>query len=145
MTLILLFSISNAIDNDQKKKLEVLREQADSNMKYFTKVFNKLASSAQKIFEATTRATRRVLDEAIPAHNEETKDKEKQTFNTKAKYLEFQNHLNEIVGMHNKFIEFIHIYVASLTSDRGHKMTKHLNNMWRKTIDLLYQISKFWQ
>lgn len=98
-------------------------------MKYFTKVFNKITSSAQKIFDATTSAVKRVLDEAIPLHNEETKDKEKQTFNTKAKYLEFQNHLNEIVGMHNKFTEFIHIYVASLTSDKSHRMTKHLNNM----------------
>lgn len=125
----IIHSISNAIDNDQKKKLEVLRQQADSNMKYFSKVFNKLASSAQKIFEATSSATKRVLDQAILAHDQENADKENKTFNSKAKYLEFQSHLNEIVGSNNKFTEFIHIYVASLTSDKSHKMTKHLNNM----------------
>ena len=112
-------------------------------MKYFIKVFNKITSSAQKIFEAATRATQRVLDQAIPQHNEEIKDKEKQTFKTKAKYLEFENHLNEVAGMHNKFIEYIHIYVASLTSDKSHRMTKHLNNMCRKTINLLQQMSDF--
>ena len=114
-------------------------------MKFFTKVFSKLTTSTQKIFVAASNATKRVLAEAIPLHNEETKDKEKATYKTKERFLEFQNHLNDVVKMHNKFIDFIHIYIASLASEKKHKMTKHLNNLCRRTIDLLHDISTFCQ
>ena len=140
-----MFSISKALDNDQKKKVELLREQATNNMKYFTKVFSKLTSCTLTIFAAATKATKRVLEEAVPLHTEETKDKDKATFKTKENYIEFQNHLNDVVKMHNKFIDFIHIYVASLASEKKHKMTRHLNNMCRKSIDLLHEISQFCQ
>ena len=86
-----------------------MREQDLNNLKFFTNVFNILTTSTQKIFVAASNATKRVLAGAIPLHNEETKDKEKATYKTKEKFLEFQNHLNDVVKMHNKFIEFIHI------------------------------------
>mmetsp|Transcript_42159 Transcript_42159/g.48927 ORF Transcript_42159/g.48927 Transcript_42159/m.48927 type:complete len:566 (+) Transcript_42159:2966-4663(+) len=112
-------------------------------MKYYSKVFNKITQCAQKVFEAATAVTARLLKQAAAQHSEEAKATDKPTLEARAQYVEFQNHLHEVAGKHNKFLEFVHVYVAAMASSKQHKMTKHLNNMCRRTIDLLQHIGKF--
>lgn len=114
-------------------------------MKYYSKVFNKITQCAQKVFEAATAVTARLLKQAAALHSEEAKATDKPTLEARAQYVEFQNHLHEVAGKHNKFLEFVHVYVAAMASSKQHKMTKHLNNMCRRTIDLLQHIGKFCQ
>lgn len=129
-----MFRISQALEKNQTKKVESLKEQADKNMKSFTTIYNKITSCAQDIFKATTETTKTIIDENAKEQEAENANKEK--------FTAFLDHTLEVAYKHNFFLDFIHICVASLASERNHKMTKHLNNLCRKTIDLLQDMGK---
>ena len=114
-------------------------------MKYFTKVFNKISLWAEKILEETIQISQKIQFEAISQHDEENKDKQEKTNKSKDKFIAFQSHLNNIVTKHNKFFDFIHIFVASLVSDKHHEMTMHLNNLLAKTIQIVKQMGRYWE
>lgn len=112
-------------------------------MKYFTKVFDKISSCTNKILEEAIQVSQKLLSEAISEHEEENKDKEVKTFNARARYVAFENHLYNVVAKHSKFLDFIHIFVACLASDKHHEMTKHLNSLLMKTIHIVKQMGKY--
>jgi hypothetical protein len=136
-------SISKAVDSDQKKKVETLRQKAQTNMVHYSTAYNKITECARRIFVAAEHTTARVLAEATKHHLEEVKVKENQNLKAKAKYIKYHEHLYEIACEHNRFLDFIHVYVACLASEKSHKMTKNLNNMCRRTIDVLNSFGRY--
>lgn len=137
--------IAEATEKDQKKKLSKLMEQVDKNMKYFTSLYNKIISNAQKIFKAGSSTVKRILKEASELHESQNTDKEKPNDHASKCYIEFQKQLFEIIYVSNKFLDYIHISMSSLASEKEHKMTKYLNNLCRKSIDLLHDLGDFCQ
>lgn len=83
------------------------------------------------------------MEEAVKLHDSLNTDKEKPSNVAVDKYAAFQSRLFEVLYEHNTFIDFINICVSCMASEKEHKMTKHLNNMCRKTIDLLHDLGKF--
>lgn len=127
-------SLSKAIDNDQKKKIETLTEKSEQNKKYYIKTFNKLSDCTQMILNSANVATKAVYTEAEEAYNfdEASKDDQeiqKKNAAIKSEIGQYHESLYTIAHDHNKFLQFVHIYVACYSSDKTHKMTKNLNNM----------------
>lgn len=135
--------IASAEEKDQKKKLSLLREQVDKNMKIFTTIYNKIADTAQGLQRIATQTVKRVLKEALELHGKENTDKEKPSKKAKKQYIAFQDKLFEVAYVSNKFLDYIHICICSLASEKEHKMTRYLNNLCRKSIDLLQDMGEF--
>jgi hypothetical protein len=135
--------ISEATEKDQKKKLAKFTQEADDNMWYFTTLYNKITKCAQLIFLSATETVKRVMDDATTLHEEENTDKEKPSTKAKDLYIIFQAKLFDIVYVSNKFLDYIDICMLSLASEKEHKMTRHLNSLCRKSIDLLHWLGNF--
>jgi hypothetical protein len=90
------------------------------------------------IFLSATETVKRVMDDATTLHEEENTDKEKPSTKAKDLYIVFQAKLFDIVYVSNKFLDYINICMLSLASEKEHKMTRHLNSLCRKSIDLLH-------
>ena len=132
-------NISKAIENDQKKKIENLKLKAEENMKLYSRAYNKITSSSKKVFDAATGATAKVVAEVEAQNLEDEKVKE----TTKTNYKNYHECLFTLAKENNKFLDFVHIYVACYSSDKDHKMTKDLNNMCKMTIELLNSFSHY--
>jgi hypothetical protein len=135
--------ISEATEKDQKERLAKLMEEADHNMTYFTTLYNKITKCAQLTITTATETVKRVMADAISLHTKENTDKEKPSTKAKTQYIAFQSKLFKVAYASNKFLDYIHICMSSLASEKEHKMTKHLNNLCRKSIDLLHDLGDF--
>ena len=83
------------------------------------------------------------MEKAVELHEKENTDKEKPSTKAHDQYVAFQDKVFEISYLSNKFLDFIHICISSLTSEKEHKMTRYLNNLCRKSIDLLHDLGEF--
>ena len=68
--------ISKAIENDQKKKIQNLKVKAEDNMKLYSRAYNKITSSAKKIFDAATETTAKLVAEVEAQNLEDEKVKD---------------------------------------------------------------------
>lgn len=83
------------------------------------------------------------MEEAISKHEADNKDKEKPSTKARDMYMAYQDHIYETVVLQSRFFDFINICINCLASEKEHKMTKHLNSLCRKTIDILTDLGKF--
>jgi hypothetical protein len=83
------------------------------------------------------------MNEAIELHEKENTDKEKPSSKAKSHYTAFQKQLFDIIYISNKFLDYIHICMSSLASEKEHRMTSYLNNLCRKSINLLNDLGDF--
>jgi len=113
----------------------------EHNMVYFTRVYNNLTECTSSIYKVATEVTKIIMEQAIAMHDKE--NKEKTSTKTVKMYTAFQEKLCEVVYENNTFLDYIYTCVSCLASEREHKMTKHLNNMCRRTIDLLHVLGNF--
>jgi hypothetical protein len=138
--------ISKEMESDRKAKLKELQEAADENLEFYSLIYEKISSCAEQIFYVTHQVASDYLEIATAKHlkeKEEQKDEKEPKYVVKKQYIEFHSHLYHIVKNNNKFLDFIHIYVACVASSKEHKMTKHLNHMCDKTIRVLNAFSKY--
>jgi hypothetical protein len=120
--------IAKESENKQKSVFNKLEAQVESNMEYYSLLIDKIAVCIQNCFNYATETTHEYLESAVAAYKKEKESKDPK-FESKKKYIAYHSHLYEIVKKNNKFLDFIHIYVACYSSAKRHIMTKHLNNM----------------
>lgn len=123
--------------------MDKLKAQADEKMQYFTKIYNKVTFCAQGITRMVTEVTEKIMAEAISKHESDNQDKEKPSSKAKDMYVAYQEHIYEAIVLQNRFFDFVNICINCLASEKEHKMTRHLNSLCRKSIDILTDLGKF--
>jgi L-serine deaminase len=76
--LVLIYSpyekISKYINENNKEKLELLENQVNDHMKYYSRLFNIMKKSVIRIFDKTTEKTRNINKLADSSYKEEPQD-----------------------------------------------------------------------
>ena len=137
-------AISKArLDNNKKMEQEIMK-QVSENRAYYSVVFNKISECVTKIFMTCDYVTRFI---SIKWMNMFKKDKpllkEGETSQAVDIYNQFHKHLVEIAVKHNKFLDYMHIYVATIASDKSLEMNETVFNMCNKLTKVLEWFTKY--
>lgn len=133
-------------ENENPKKVNELNELIRVNTKYFQQVFNIVWENTVPIFEASAEAFKQGLTNASSKLIKgDKKDKKGEAENKEVEtlYHKFHSQLYDVLVKHNKFLDFLHIYTAVITSEKNESHQDHVINLCLKLPSFLEAYSKY--
>ena len=122
------------IDQDEE-----FRTTVELNMKLYLRVFEKLTSSTQKIFDTAYKSASKVINEI----NDLNLEDEEIIKTTKAQIKSYYQYLFVIAKDYNKFLDMIEVYLACYSSDQFHIMTKDLYSVSEMVISIIKSFNDY--